>query len=364
MEEDDGALILLSPGPANTSERVRGALLRGDLCHREPEADQLLERICQGLVNSLDLAGSHDAILVTGSGTAAMEMAMISAVREGRAALIVDNGVYGDRLFRIALAHGIRAYPVKGEWGRPIDPAAVATALARHPDIDAVACVFHETTTGVVNPVTEIGKLVSDTDAVFVVDAISAMFIEEPELPAVRGDLVCGTANKGLHGLPGVAFVLLSRDKGYPRARQVPVRSVYLNAATYLPARQVGVPFTPALQVCFALDEAIGEFVENGGYWSRVAEYRRRASRLREAFLDLGLPVLVNKPFRSNSVTTLELPPAVNYRSLHDRLKSRGFVIYGCQGPLADSHFRVCNMGELSLTSLENFIQELESALT
>lgn len=360
---NDEALVLLSPGPANTSERVRQALTRGDMCHREPEFDDLARRIRLGLTQSLHLADTHHAILVTGSGTAAMEMAVVSSVRSDRALLVVDNGIYGDRLHRIAVAHGITTYRVTGEWDRPIDPAAVQATLRRHPDVDAVACVFHETTTGVLNPVAEIGALTEATDAVFVVDAISATGIETPDLPGIRADMICGTANKGLHALPGIAFLLVSRTKGMERIRQAPTRSVYLNAATYHPGQNAAVPFTPAIQICYALDEAIAEFVERGGYTARTAEYRARAARLRSGFAALGLDVLVAEPHRSNSVTALTLPTGVAYGPLHDRLKAKGFVIYKGQGPLADSHFRVSNMGELSLQTLDGFIGELATAL-
>jgi 2-aminoethylphosphonate-pyruvate transaminase len=359
----DDALVLLNPGPANTSERVRRAMTRGDMCHREPEFAALARRIELALTRSLHVEDTHLATLVTGSGTAVMEMAVISAVRVDRALLVVDNGVYGDRLCRIAAAHHIAVHRVSGSWDRPIDPAQVRSTLSAHPDVDAVACVFHETTTGVVNPVAEIGAIVAGTDAVFVVDAISATGIEEPDLPAVRGDLICGTANKGLHGLPGVSFLLLSAVKGMTRIHQVPTRSYYLSAATYRPGEGAPVPFTPAIQVCYALDEAIAEFIERGGYPARVAEYRARAAVLRRGFAALGLSVLVPERHRSNSVTALGLPAGISYNLLHDRLRARGFVIYGGQGTLADTHFRVCNMGELPMPVLDEFLAQLGSVL-
>ena len=360
----DETLVLLNPGPANTSARVRAALTRGDLCHREPEFDELARRIRRRLLDGLHVAGSHHAVLVSGSGTAAMEMAMISSVRADRSALVVDNGVYGDRLARIAGAHGIVVHRVRGDWRVPIDPAAVAEALADHPDVDAVACVFHETTTGLLNPVAEIGAIVADSDAVFVVDAISATGIEPPDLPELRADFICGTANKGLHALPGIAFLLISADRGLARTHEAPVRSLYLSASSYHPGTDAPVPFTPAIQVCYALDEALAEFVEGGGYRSRVDEYRARAARLRDGFAALGLPILVAEAHRGNSVTALALPPGVAYGRLHDDLKARGYVIYRGQGALADSHFRVSNMGELTPDMLDRFLDALGTVLS
>ncbi|HEY3003783.1 MAG TPA: aminotransferase class V-fold PLP-dependent enzyme [Kribbellaceae bacterium] len=364
IESIEERLVLLNPGPACTTDRVRAALGGGDLCHRESEFGELLQRIRAGLTRCLNVGDTHEALLITGSGTSAMEMAVISSVRAGRAVLVVNNGVYGDRLLKIARCNGITAYEVKGEWTRPIDVEAVRAALAEHDDVDALVCVHHETTTGMINPIRELGELVADTGTLFVIDAISGTGNEDQDLGEVRADIICGTANKGLHGLPGISFLLVSNDKGIGRITEVPQRSLYLNAATYLAGQRSGnVPFTPAVQVCYALDEAIKEFEESGGFAARVAAYRERADLLRKGFENLGLKILVEEPYRSNSVTMIYLPEGVTYDALHDELKRRGYVIYAGQGQLSDEFFRVCNMGELPLPVLERFLTDLEQAL-
>lgn len=358
----DEPLVLLNPGPSCTSARVRAALRRGDMCHRESEFAEVLRSIRATLPGALRVPG-HEAVLVTGSGTAAMEMAVLSSVRAGRALLVARNGVYGDRLKRIALAHRIPCHEVAGDWFTPIGADAVDAALRAHPDIDAVACVHHETTTGVINPVKEIGALTEGTGVAFVVDAISATGNEDQDLGEVAADIICGTANKGLHGLPGMSFILAS-PKGVDRLRQVPERSLYLNAATYLDGQRQGlVPFTPAVQVCFAMDEAIREFADLGGFDARTAVYRERAALVRKGFAGLGLRMRVERRHRSNSVNLLHLPAGVTYDVLHDELKRAGYVIYAGQGPLAREYFRVCTMGELPLSVLERFIDDLGEVL-
>ena len=156
MQEE--SLVLLNPGPSCTSQRVRAALRRGDMCHREPEFTEVLLSIRDALPGALNVP-EHEAVLVTGSGTSAMEMAVIGSVRAGRSLLVVDNGVYGDRLRKIAHANGIPTYEVTGDWFTPISVDRVAAMLAEHPDIDAIACVHHETTTGLINPIKQIGEL-------------------------------------------------------------------------------------------------------------------------------------------------------------------------------------------------------------
>jgi 2-aminoethylphosphonate-pyruvate transaminase len=361
-------LTLLNPGPAGTSQRVKDALGRGDLCHREPEFGELLGRVRAELSSGLGVP-DHEALVVTGSGTAAMEMAVIGSVRAGRSILVVNNGVYGDRLAKIARAHGITVHELTPEgdglarWTTPIDPAAVAAALAEHPDVDAVACVHHETTTGLINPIQQLGAVVADTDAVFVVDAISSAGNENQDLGRVGADIICGSANKGLHGQPGIAFLLCSAG-GVARIQEVPARSLYLDPATYRAGQREGeVPFTPAVQVLYALDEALREYTEAGGFDARTKLYRERAALVRAGFDRLGLPILVAPPFRSNSVTTLSLPAGITYDQLHDELKHRGYVIYAGQGQLSSRYFRICTVGEIPWHRLEELDGAIGAAL-
>jgi len=359
----DKPLVLLNPGPSCTSERVRNALQRGDMCHRESEFTEVLQSIRSRLPGSLNLPG-HEAILTTGSGTSGMEMAVISSVRKDKGILVVNNGVYGDRLRKIAEAHGIAVTEVVGDWFTPIDVSAVAEALGANPDIDAVAAVHHETTTGVINPIQELGAVAREHGALFVVDSISGTAIEDQDLGETFTDIVCGTANKGLHGLPGMSFILVS-PAAVERLYEVPVRSLYLNAATYLDGQRKGdVPFTPAVQICFAFDEAISEYLDNGGFEGRTKLYRERAAFVRAGFEALGIGMPIAPEHRSNTVNLLHLPEGVTYEQLHDELKEAGFVIYAGQGKLAQEYFRICTMGEIAWEDLERLLTTLGDVLS
>lgn len=358
----DTPLVLLNPGPSCTSARVRKALERGDMCHRESEFTEVLWSIRDRLPVALHVP-EHEAILITGSGTSGMEMAVVSSVREGKEILVINNGVYGDRLRKIAEAHRIPATEVVGDWFSPIDVAAVEAALAANPEIDAVAAVHHETTTGVINPIQELADVAKRHGVLFVVDAISGTAIEDQDLGEVAADIICGTANKGLHGLPGMSFILAS-PAAVERLYEVPVRSLYLNAATYLDGQRKGdVPFTPAVQICFAFDEAISEFIDNGGFEGRTKLYRERAAFVREGFAKLGLTMPIEEQYRSNTVNLLHLPDGVTYDQLHDALKEAGFVIYAGQGKLAQEYFRICTMGEIAWADLERLIETLDEVL-
>jgi 2-aminoethylphosphonate-pyruvate transaminase len=347
--------LLLTPGPVTTTSRVRAALLRGDLCHREPEFATLLAALRADLVAAFGLAETHEAVLLTGSGTAAVESALISLVRPGRAALVVNNGVYGQRLVTIAQAYGITAHELRSGWTVPADPDQVAAALRRHPDVDVVCCVQHETTTGLLNPVAAIGAAVSGSRACYLVDAISAVGAEQPAAAEVGADVLAGTANKALHGQPGVSFLLLS-EAARRRVAEVPPRGLYLALATHLDQQRAGaVPFTPAIPACYALHEALAEYAEEGGFPARAATYQQRAGELRAGLARLGLEPLVAPAHRAASVTAFPVPAGTRYADLHDELKRRGFVVYAAQGPLAGAVFRVAVMGALPAGAIGAF---------
>jgi len=320
-------MILLNPGPVNTSPRVREAQLAGEQCHREPEFLAVQEQ-ARGLLREL-FAPDHEALLLTGSGTAAVEAAVSSCVPPRGRLMVLVNGVYGRRMADMARAYGIEVVEKRGPWNEPIEPEAC--------DCDFVGTVLHETTTGVLNRVRDIGTPI-------LLDAISAVGGEE--LP--DADVIVGSANKCIQGVPGVSFVL-ARE----RHLRHPPRNYYLHLARY----REGVPFTPAVPATLALREALLELREET-VAGRIDRYRRAAALLRDGFERMGLRFYLKPEVRSNTLTTLHLP--TDYELLHERLKAEGFVIY--KG-LMEGVFRVANMGWIEPRELLRFLKVLEETV-
>lgn len=351
--------ILLNPGPVNVSDAVRAALGNGDLCHREPEFAALLERVRSGLLRALGVEATHDAVFLTGSGTAAVEIATIGAVRAGGKLAVVENGVYGSRIAAMARAHGIEVVSIESGWTEPADPERVARALD-DPAVEALALVHHETTTGLVNPVAPLARLARERGQLVVVDTVSGLGGEAIDLDLV--DLAASTANKCLGGMPGVSFVLV-REAASARLAEVPKRSVYLDLEGYRGAQRAGAPlFTPSIPVFFALEQAIAELAEEG-LERRIERFRAVSTFLRERFLALGLELLLPAELRSNTITTVRLPRGWTYAALHDALRAKGFVIYAGQGSLGAEIFRVANMGRVAFADYERFVRELGGLL-
>lgn len=350
--------VLMNPGPVNVSERVRRALLGGDLCHRESEYYDLQDDVRAQLLSVFGLsAEDHAAVLLTGSGTAALEAAVASSVSAEGRLLVVDNGVYGDRIAAIAAAHRIPHDRVVAPWTSRPDLDQVRDAL-KSGRYEVLAAVHHETTTGLINPVADLVRLARAHGVATVVDSISGLAGEPIDLAADGPDLVVGTANKCIQGLPGVSFVLARRPM-LDRIAAYPPRSLYLhlpNHASHQARRST--PFTPAVQVSYALREALAELAEET-VPGRIERYRRASRILRRGFAELALPFLLELPLRSNTITSVGLPPGVTYDQLHDGLKARGYVVYAGQGKLAGEAFRVANMGWIPEQKLRGFLTEL-----
>lgn len=355
-------VVLLNPGPVNVTPKVREALLREDLCHREKEFADLLHSIRGQLVNVFGIEQDYTAVLISGSGTAALEMAVSSCLSEGRSLLVIRNGVYGERIANMADAYRLPSVTVDAPWGEPPRLEDIERALHDHPEIEVVAAVHHETTTGLLNPLQEIANLVQAHKKKFLVDAISSLAGDPLDFERTAIDLCVGTANKCLQGLPGVSFVLMKKSD-VRRLEKIPARNLYFNLVNHYRAQEKGdTLFTPAVQIHYALDAALDELAEET-VAGRIQRYRDAAQRLRRGFRAMGLEFLIPEAYHSNTLTALKLPEGMPYGHLHDQLKDRGFVIYAGQGGLGPAIFRVANMGDIRPEEFERFLESLKDCL-
>jgi 2-aminoethylphosphonate-pyruvate transaminase len=354
--------ILLNPGPANTSRSVREALVMPDLCHREPEFFEMMRDCRERLVRLAGAGARFAAVLFTGSGTAAVEAVVCSAVPRDRGLLIVSNGVYGDRLVRIARAHGIPSEVVSYDVTTPVDPTDVEAALRARPELSHVAVVHHETTTGLLNPVQDVARVAGRLGRRTLIDAMSSLFGERLDVDADGIDFVMASANKCLQGIAGVAFVLARRAALDALAGQPP-RSVYLDLhGHYATQERDNTPFTPAVQVLHAMRQALVE-LEREGVAGRIARYAENARVLRRGMAALGFEILVPEGARSSILTTFRLLPGLAYDPLHDAMKRRGYVIYAGQGDIRTYAFRVSNMGTLTPADMAEVVEAFRACL-
>jgi 2-aminoethylphosphonate-pyruvate transaminase len=354
--------VLLNPGPANTSRTVRDALVIPDLCHREPEFFSVMRECRERLVRLAGVADDFVAVLFTGSGTAAVEATIASAVPRGRSVLVVDNGVYGDRMVRICRAHDIPVEVLTYDTTTPVAPADVARSLREHAEISHVALVHHETTTGLLNPVEAVADVAAGLGRRLIVDAMSSLFGEPLAVGRPGIDFVTASANKCMQGIPGIAFVLARRAAVDALAGALP-RSVYLDLhGHYASQERDNTPFTPAVQVLHAMRQALVE-LEGEGVAARIERYAANARVLRDGMAGLGFEILVPGEARSSILTTFRLLPGLTYDALHDAMKRRGYVIYAGQGAIRTYAFRVSNMGTLAAADMKGVVDAFAASL-
>ncbi len=358
-------MILLNPGPVNVSDRVRQALLQPDICHRESEFSELLVDIRQKLLKAF-IPGEEDeytAIVLTGSGTAAVEAALMSSIPLGKRAMVIKNGVYGERLSSMLMTHRLGTPDLKYDWGVVPDPQTVDLALKQHPEVHTVAMVHHETTLGLINPVKEIAEIVDRYNRVFMVDSVSGLGGEALDIAGNKLYLVAGAAQKCIQGFPGVAFVLVR--KGFmERVMKYPKRSWYLNLANYYEEQERGtIPFTPAVQVYYAFREALDELLEEG-VENRIHRFKGYAATIRTRLEEWGVKPVLSPALQSNTLTAFYLPEGCAYHCLHDGLKQSGYVIYAGQGQLEEKIFRVANIGALTRQDIEGFLSAFQTTVS
>jgi 2-aminoethylphosphonate-pyruvate transaminase len=350
--------ILLNPGPVNIKEKVRRALLAPDMCHREPEFGRLMAGCAKKLLRAFGITASYEAVFFTGSGTAALEAAVVSSVPQGKKVLVVNNGIYAERIAEIARRHGIGLINFKFDAAKTPDIDAVEEKIKKNKDIAVVAMVHHETSTGLLNPVYGTGRLCRKYKKLYLLDSISALGGEELDFRKAGAGLCVGTANKCIESIPGISFVLVKKAS-LPGLKKIRPRSLYFDIPSNLEGQKRGEPlFTPAVQSFYAFDAALDELIKEG-VGNRIRRYKGLAILLRKGFEDAGLEYLIEPEYQSNTITALRLPRSITYKILHDALKAKGFIIYAGQSRLKKIIFRIANMGQINTGDARRLLMAL-----
>ncbi|SAL17416.1 class V aminotransferase [Caballeronia peredens] len=353
-------MLLLNPGPVTLSERVRKSLLQTDLCHREPEFFDLQDEARQRLLTAYELDPAvWSAVLMTGSGTAAVESMIAGLVPEGGRLLVVENGVYGDRIAQIAKQYGIEHEVAKYEWMQAPDIDAIV-GLLDSKKFTNVAIIHHETTTGRLNAIDALSRACAQRGVGLLLDAVSSFGAEAIDFDGGGIAAIAATANKCLHGVPGAAFVIARRDA----LAQAASRNYYLGIARLAKLQDArNTPFTPSVHAYYALVEALREFEEEGGWRARHARYAKLAEQVRAGLAALGMESALPPDESSVVLRAYRLPAGVTYETLHDALKAKGFVIYAGQGGLSKELFRISTMGALDANDMDRLISSFVELL-
>ena len=352
--------ILLNPGPATTTDSVKRALVVPDICPREKEFCDLVQEIRSDLVKIANGDDSYTCVLFAGSGTSVMDAAINSVVPPGKKIAVINNGAYGERMVKIAKAYSLDLVEIKYEPGGKIDLSEVATVLNRDSQIACLAMVHHETTTGLLNPIKEVGAIVKERGAVFIVDTISSFAGIPIDIKDCHIDFMMSTSNKCIQGMAGIAFIICNKAE-LEKLKEYPPRSFYLNLYNqYQYFEKTGQSqFTPPVQILYALKQAVKEFFAEGGM-ERYQRYTENWRVLRQGLLELGFKLFHQAEDESHILLTVYDPelPKYNFETMHDYLYAKGFTIY--PGKIGEQNtFRLANMGAIDAKDIKRFLKVL-----
>ena len=336
---------LLTPGPLTTSDRTRAALGR-DWGSRHGDFVELSERVRRRLVSLAGAAATHEAIPVQGSGTFAVEAAVTTLVpREGRL-LVASNGGYAERIVVIARIAGRQVTVLTVPEEQPVTPEAVAAAIEADPAITDVAVVHCETSSGMLNPLAAIARVVRARGRRLHVDAMSAFGTIPIDAAEIAFASLAASSNKGLEGVPGLAFVLAERTHLAASAGQASTLSLDLHAQWRGLSANGQWRFTPPVQVVAALDAALDQLDEEGGVAARNARYRENREVLVGGMRELGYDTLLPDAWQSPVIVTFLTGEKFDFGRLYDGLAARGYVIYPGRLATAPS-FRIGCIGQV-----------------
>jgi aspartate aminotransferase-like enzyme len=368
MSED---FLLLNPGPVPLSDGVRRAMDEPMVSHRSAAFEAVYERAQDGLEyvftrSTPDEAstGEGTPLVLNGTATMGMEMAVANLTDADSEVVTLVNGKFGRRFKRIADRHA-RVNPVEVEWGESFDLEEVESAVTD--DTEVVTIVHNETSTGLLNPVREVGEIAREHDAVFVVDGVTSVGGDEFRVDDWNVDVAITDGQKALAAPPGISAVFVT-ERAVERADGASA-PFYEDLDWHLrKAEGHQTPFTSAVPLFRALAVAVEE-IEAEGMANRIDRHRRQSGAFREGFAAMGLerfPDPEGPTGLSNTLTAIALPEGVrgdDASAFFDAVEERNVSISGGQAHLGGEIFRVSNMGDFSDDEIVRGVRTVGEAL-
>ena len=357
--------VLLNPGPATTTDTVKYAQIVPDICPREKEFGDLMLNLKDELVKIVhgDLE-KYTSVLFCGSGTVNIDACISSLVPANKKILIVNNGAYSARGAEVCEYYHIDHINLKFDIEDIPDLRVVEKTLKDNPDIAVVYACHHETGTGVLNPVREIGALAHKYNAAFVVDTTSTYAMIPIDIGKDNIDFLMASAQKGLMAMTGLSFVVGNR-KILQESKDYPTRSYYCNLYTQFKffEEKGEMHFTPPVQTVYAAQQAIKEYWAEGeaGKWAR---HQRVWAAIKAGINKLGFKDLIPDEKQSKLVVSVKYPndPNWDFEKIHDYCFDRGFTIYPGKVSAINT-FRLCSLGAIDAPDIDDFFVILEEAL-
>jgi aspartate aminotransferase-like enzyme len=351
---------LLTPGPTPIPPQVAEAESKPIIHHRTPQFQAVLKEVSEGLKYVFQT--TNDVFILASSGTGAMEAAVVNLLSPGDTAITVQGGKFGERWTEICSSYGINTEIINVEWGKAVEPKEIEKRLKANPKIKAVFATLCETSTGVVNDIEAIGRVIKDTDAVLVVDAISGLGAIDLKTDAWFCDVVVSGSQKGLMLPPGLGFISVS-PKAWKLVESSKCPKYYLDLKAAKKAlAQTDTPFTPAITLIIALAESL-KMIKQDGLENVFLRHKKMADATRAAIKALGLELFAPQAC-SDVVTAVKVPQGIDGEKLVKTMRDTyGVTIAGGQSELKGKVFRIAHMGYIEEFDIIVCLACLEKAL-
>jgi len=351
--------LLMIPGPVKVPNRVLRAMSKPMISHRSADFEKIFDE-CLSLLQELFLT-KNDVVVLSGSGTSGMEAAVGGIIGKDDKIVTITNGKFGERFTELGDRYGT-AIPIDFPWGTPFQLDEIETALEE--GATAVSMVHNETSVGMMNPAKEVGKLAHKYDAIFIVDGISSVGGNDFLTDEWGIDIAITGSQKCLAVPPGLAMVAVSEKT--EEMLEDGKGGYYTDLKAHIKSAKKGqTPYTPAVSLFYALQEALHMAIEEG-----FSERRNRVSKLAEgvrqamAALEIELfPQLDQYSSYSNTVTAMKMPQGITDSQLRGGMRARGVVVSGGQASLKGNIFRIGTMGVCTEADVLRTIQTLELVL-
>lgn len=352
---------LLAPGPTPVPPEVLLAMARPVIHHRAPEFVQVFAEVREDLKWLFQTR--NDVLILASSGTGAMEGSVSNFLSPGDKALCVNAGKFGERWVKLCKTFGAQVAEIKIEWGRAVDPQAVADALKKDPSIKAVYVQASETSTGVAHDVKTLAEIVKPYEGtILVVDAITALGVFDIKTDVWGIDVVITGSQKALMLPPGLAFVSVS-EKAWQLAEKAKNGAFYFNLKKERDSQiKNQTAYTPAVSLILGLQEVL-KMLKAEGLEAVFARQAALAQAMREGVKAAGLS-LFPKESPSDAVTAVSAPEGVDGQAIYKNLRVQyGITAAGGQDHLKGKIFRLSHMGYMDRFDVITALAAVEMVL-
>ncbi|GAB4114961.1 MAG: alanine--glyoxylate aminotransferase family protein [Candidatus Caldatribacteriota bacterium] len=356
--------LLMIPGPTPVDRSILNALSKETVSHQDPQLVGTLAEVLKDL-NTIVMTKKGQSFTVPGTGTLAMEMALVNSLKEGDPLLVVSHGYFGDRFVEIGQTHGFQVEVLASEWGKIVEIEEIARKL-KEKRFSAITITHVDTSTGVCAPLKEISEVVKNfPETLFIVDGVCATGGIEERMDDWGIDILfCGN-QKAFGAPPGLANLIFSEKALQRRNSLGKIAAYYLDINRWLPImREPANTYfsTHAVNMVNALHQAL-KIILQEGLEERFKRHKRFALAFHQGLEALGFQILASPEHRANTVSAVLYPAGIEDTAFRKRLFENGVVVASAKQKIAGKAFRLGHMGNISENEIMITLSIIEKTL-